>query len=1133
RLGRNGAQLFPLLLLLYPSVSCNFWLRTAWDCLGTIRDQLNLQDSTERRSAIKGILSNPSSSCRKPVLLITAYSLTTENRSLLTHEEKALESAGGSTAQRLVSVQPGPLVRTEGSHATIWCNVTGYREGVEQDFEWSMYLNTAPDREIRIVSTAEANYAYAVYAQRVNAKEIYVERLSGDSALLHITKLQAKDQGVFECYTPNTDGHYLGTYSARTNLTVIPDTLSVTSTTQTLSKVEGDTLLLSCEVTRQTSQHTHVAVGWYVRSPDEPSAPPRDLVTLTRDMVLRPGTSYRQRLSSGDVRLDKISSTSYRLIIYSLQPTDHGQYYCEASEWIQDPDRSWYAMTRKQSDKTMVKVQPTDREFSIQLTTDRRAYTAGEPLELRCTIEAQNVAERYFSVSWVFSSSSIAVVGPSAVPVLGANYVQREAAGLMTIRKESPAVHLLRLQRLLPEDAGKYICRVTEREKTPTGEFIDRSKRSRNVQITVTPLSSNISVSLTSNSSEVMEGENIHLTCSVHSTVGALSIVWQWTNKDGSAPAVDLASVDHYGTVQPGSSFLERHSYGEVHAERIRSDTFTLALNNAFPTDEGEYRCSATEWIQSGSAPDWEWQQIGESTATTAITVRSVESSFFVSASSRTPSVTFGDSFDLQCIVKSRHSPSIPTSVTWRFHPAEGGSELRDVVTFTRDGTLQWGEQVLGLGTRTSVDRTRNNTNFRLSVTRAGRKESGMYQCAAVLYRRNYDGSWKIIANRTSNLLGINVLQPDCNVRFSEKFANISFSKLRMHKVNQSLQFVEDSRVRLNCSIASQTSAESQHAVLWYARKGAATEPDELLLKIERTGAFEYGAYAEEERLRSRVQCERLSPSLYGLTLHRAETSDSGTYYCLVEEWLTDPDGVWYRLARDSSGFTHVVIKQPAVKLQVEETESNITVSEYGSVRLGCSIPSQSTKDSRFSVSWYVSRSEREGERECVFSIGHDAVFGNGNCSPMEEPGHNSRLQFERTTSDLYSLTIQRARPGDAGKYYCHVEEWLLNPRNAWYRLATNNSGATIINVLEKVSTLQSVVCSNNSLFYFVFFYPFPIFGILLIAVLLVRYKSRSSSKNQEGKNGAPLLWIKEPHLSYSPTCLDPPALSLHPGSVE
>lgn len=122
-------------------------------------------------------------------------------------------------AQRVVTVQGGPLIRTEGSHVTIWCNVTGYKEGTEQDFEWSMYLPSVPDREIRIISTAQPNYAYALYAQRVNSKEIYVERLSHDSAVLHVTKLLAMDQGVFECYTPNTDGRYLGSYSGRTNLT--------------------------------------------------------------------------------------------------------------------------------------------------------------------------------------------------------------------------------------------------------------------------------------------------------------------------------------------------------------------------------------------------------------------------------------------------------------------------------------------------------------------------------------------------------------------------------------------------------------------------------------------------------------------------------------------------------------------------------------------------------------------------------------------------------------------------------------------------------------------------------------------------------------------------------------------------
>ncbi|XP_068602569.1 immunoglobulin superfamily member 3 [Brachionichthys hirsutus] len=1053
-------------------------------------------------------------------------------RCLLPSVKANRTAVGVAVAQRVVTVQEGPLIRTEGSHVTIWCNVTGYKEGVEQDFEWSVYLPSVPDREIRIVSTAQPNYAYAIYAQRVNGKEIYVERLSGDSAVLHITKAQAKDQGLFECYTPNTDGRYLGSYSARTNLTVVADSLTVTAPAQTLSKVEGDTLQLTCEVSRTTVQHTHLSVGWYLRSPEDATASPQELVTLSRDFVLRSGGPYRQRMAAGDLRLDKTSATSYRLTIHKLQPVDQGLLYCQAAEWIQDTDGSWFAMTRKQSDKTQLRIQPTDRDFSIQVSTERRSFTAGESLELRCAIEAQNVPERFFSVSWVFSSSPVAVVGPSAVPLLGPDYVAREAAGQMTVRKEGPNVHLLKLQHLHPEDAGKYICRVTEREKTPTGDFIDRSKRSRNVQITVQPLKSNITVALSSNSSEVLEGDVIQLTCFVHAATGPLSATWLWTDKQATGPAQEVASVDRDGTVWHSPHYSERASYGEIRVEKVRGDAFTLSLYNALPGDEGQYRCTVTEWLQTGAGLELNWEKIGEKSATKAAAVKTVESSFMVSASSRTPSINFGDSFDLLCLVKPRHNPRVPASVTWRFMPAGTGADgteqggFKELVTFTREGTLQWGETLLGLGTRTTVDRSHSNTNFRLSVTRAGRREAGKYQCTAILWRKNHDSSWSRVANRTSNLLGISVLQPE--------------SKLRVQKTNQSQVYLENSRVRINCSISSQTSQDSQHAVLWYVRRAAGSETDELLLRIERSGAFEYGAYADEERLRRRVQAERLSPRLYVLTLNKAESSDSGTYYCLVEEWLRDPDGDWYRLSRDSSGFTQVLVRQPEVRLQVEELDSNVTVEESDAIQLGCSIPSQSSRDSRFSVSWYVEHEDDEDQldeegrkRECVFSIGHDAVFGNGNCSPREGVGPNSRLQFGRMTSDQYSLTIQGARPTDAGRYYCHVEEWLLNPRNAWYRLTTNNSGVTTVNVVQQESTIQSVVCSNTSLFYFIFFYPFPIFGILLIAVLIVRYKSRSHSKSQEGKNGAPLLWIKEPHLSYSPTCLDPPALSLHPGSVD
>lgn len=106
-------------------------------------------------------------------------------------------------------------------------------------------------------------------------------------------------------------------------------------------------------------QHTHLSVGWYLRAPEDAAAPPQELVTLSRDFVLRSGGPYRQRMAAGDLRLDKTSATSYRLTIHKLQPVDQGLLYCQAIEWMQDADGSWFAMTRKQSDKTQLRIQPT------------------------------------------------------------------------------------------------------------------------------------------------------------------------------------------------------------------------------------------------------------------------------------------------------------------------------------------------------------------------------------------------------------------------------------------------------------------------------------------------------------------------------------------------------------------------------------------------------------------------------------------------------------------------------------------------------------------------------------------------------------------------------------------------------
>ncbi|XP_054420692.1 immunoglobulin superfamily member 3 isoform X2 [Pteronotus mesoamericanus] len=1177
---------------------------------------------------------------------------------------------GVVTAQRQVAVQEGPLYRTEGSHITIWCNVSGYQGSAEQNFQWSIYLPSAPEREVQIVSTVDSSFPYAIYTQRVRSGKIYVERIQENSALLHITELQARDAGEYECYTPSTDEQYFGSYSAKMNLVVIPDSLQATAMPQTLHKVEQDPLELTCEVATETFQHSHLSVAWLRQRGSEK---PVEVIALSRDFLLHSSSEYAQRQSLGEVRLDKLGSSTFRLTVFHLQPSDQGEFYCEAAEWIQDPDGSWYAMARKRSEGAVVTVQPTDKEFTVRLETEKRLYTMGEPVEFRCILEAQNIPDRYFAVSWAFNSSLIASMGPNAVPVLNSEFAHREARGQLKVAKESDSVFVLKIYHLRQEDSGKYNCRVTEREKTVTGEFIDKeSKRPKNIPIIVLPIKSSISVEVASNASVVLEGENLRFSCTIRTAgrlQGRFSVIWQLVDRLNRRS--NIMWLDRDGTMQPGASYWERSSFGGVQMEQVQPNSFSLGIFNSKKEDEGQYECHVTEWVR---AVDGEWQVVGERRASTPVSITALETGFAVTAISRTPGVTYSDSFDLQCIIKPHYPARVPVSVTWRFQPV-GTVEFHDLVTFTRDGGVQWGDRSSSFRTRTAIEKAESSNNVRLSISRASDTEAGKYQCVAELWRQNYNNSWTRLAERTSNLLEIRVLQP--------------VTKLQVSKSKRTLTLVENRPIQLNCSVKSQTSQNSHFAVLWYVHKPSDAD-GKLILKTTHNSAFEYGTYAEEEGLRARLQFERhVSGGLFSLTVQRAEVSDSGSYYCHVEEWLLSPNYAWYKLAEEVSGRTEVTVKQPDSRLKLSQVQGNLsvletqqvqlecvvlnrtsaasqlvvewfvwkpnhpereavarlsrdatfhygeqaaknnlkgrlhlespssgvyrlyiqnvavqdsgtyschveewlpspsgvwykraedtagqtavtvtrpeaalqvdtlvpnaTVSEKAAFQLDCSIVSRSSQDSHFAVTWYSLRTkagekgdspgledqedEEEDEEEeeeedptervVLLSVGRDAVFG------PEGSRWEGRLRFQRPSPLLFRLTVLQASPQDTGNYSCRVEEWLPSPQKEWYRLTEGESAAIGIQVLDTGSSLQSVICSNDALFYFVFFYPFPIFGILIITILLVRFKSRSSSKNSDGKNGVPLLWIKEPHLNYSPTCLEPPVLSIHPGAID
>lgn len=136
---------------------------------------------------------------------------------------------------------------------------------------------------------------------------------------------------------------------------MIDNSLSVSSPASTsLSYDEGDALTLTCLASSNTVQHTHLSLAWYLRKNGEGEA--QRIISLDRDFKLSPGQGFEGRYQAGHIRLDKMGETTYKLKMDQLQLSDQGRIYCQAQEWIQDPDRSWYTIAEKDAEETTLNV---------------------------------------------------------------------------------------------------------------------------------------------------------------------------------------------------------------------------------------------------------------------------------------------------------------------------------------------------------------------------------------------------------------------------------------------------------------------------------------------------------------------------------------------------------------------------------------------------------------------------------------------------------------------------------------------------------------------------------------------------------------------------------------------------------
>lgn len=145
---------------------------------------------------------------------------------------------------------------------------------------------------------------------------------------------------------------------------MIPDTLQI-SYTRSLSgqpMPEGAELTLTCSSSIQSEQLTHLSIMFGKRgaaeNPGSGAAGEvgtvREIITIDKLLGVVPGRLYKKRYDDGEITLEKRNVEGgqdlYVMKMRGVQPDDSGSYFCEASQWILDPDRSWQKIAQRTLD---------------------------------------------------------------------------------------------------------------------------------------------------------------------------------------------------------------------------------------------------------------------------------------------------------------------------------------------------------------------------------------------------------------------------------------------------------------------------------------------------------------------------------------------------------------------------------------------------------------------------------------------------------------------------------------------------------------------------------------------------------------------------------------------------------------
>uniref|UniRef100_A0A3P9HRM9 Ig-like domain-containing protein n=1 Tax=Oryzias latipes TaxID=8090 RepID=A0A3P9HRM9_ORYLA len=751
-------------------------------------------------------------------------------------------------------IQVGPLYRVVDTRLSIFCNASGYPSDKRTEFQFLMSRPSRPDFSFNIISSEEPDFSYASHGRRVADKDIVLMHQGQSDVLFVIEKLLKEDEGEYECISVSKETVLDGTFSAKTIVKVIDDSLSVLlrDSSTSMSLKEGEALSLTCQASSDTLQHTHLSVVWFLQK--EGAQDPQPIISLSRDFTLIPGGDFKQRYKEGAINLDKIGETTYRLEMTELQLSDQGQIYCQAQEWIQDPDRSWYSINQKDTEKidltVKARVGPDVLSLVVKISSEKTLLLEGQELLVSCSVDTQNLKERFFSVAWFREDIELIRIGPTGILTVSLDDQRVEEGGLRAIRI-GDGDYRFGLKPVSKDDQGSYNCVAWPEERGSDGVFSKGTPQNSNsLQITISVPESGLSVKMQNTTLNVNQLDKLMLVCKVGGAKDYLSVNWEFKSVSSST-FTTIISLESDGVMKKDATFKDR----QVRATRPASDSFVFELDKVTLADSGQYKCHVVEKVPNQD-----------------LHTNASESSLMeVSLRSRSISPTIGAEAVLMCKVKG---PRIPITVSWI---KKKNLDIDEIVKLNYNGDISWSgnQESYQVSVRNQID----SVIYDLKLTSASQMEKGTYQCSVSTF---VEGAHKKLA--TSNGLDVAVQNP-----------GMTHASTICHTQNICLGSI----------------LQYAYSVTWLLQRETGYRN---IVSIDKNALVTYGNVPELNH-RQRVSIKR-TEGAFELIIRQAKLSDSGSYVCNVTEWLKDPRGSWISLSTLSM-TTKVQISEQLKELNI------------------------------------------------------------------------------------------------------------------------------------------------------------------------------------------------------------------------